>query len=167
VTPHRPPRPTGAVAFGSNLGDRNAHISHALDRLRAVEGVVVRAVSDIIETRPVGPPGQGLYLNGCLTIDTDLPPHDLLSLLQTIESERGRERAREARWGPRTLDLDLLLLGDTVINEPGLTLPHPRLHERDFVLVPLAQIAPDLVHPTLDATITELRRRLHAEGSSS
>jgi 2-amino-4-hydroxy-6-hydroxymethyldihydropteridine diphosphokinase len=113
-------------------------------------------VSDAIETDPVGPVPQGRFLNAAATLHTALEARDLLDQLLAIERQRGRTRAREERWGPRTLDLDLLLYGDRIIEEPGLSIPHPRLHERTFVLAPLSQIAPDVVVPTLGRTIREL-----------
>jgi 2-amino-4-hydroxy-6-hydroxymethyldihydropteridine diphosphokinase len=147
------------IALGSNLGDRRALIEAALDDLRRLETVQVLAVSDLIETAPHGPPGQGSYLNGAAALRTQLAPRDLLETLLAVEAAHGRDRAREKRWGPRRLDLDLLLYGDLVIDEPGLTVPHPRLHERWFVLAPLANIAPAVVHPVLGITIAQLRDR--------
>lgn len=134
---------TAYVALGSNLGDRRAHLDAALAALAALPGTRPDAVSVIYETAPVGPPGQQDYLNAVARLATTLAPLDLLDSLLAIEQSRGRIRAE--RWGPRTLDLDLLLHGDAVLAEPRLTLPHPRLHERAFVLAPLADLAPDLV----------------------
>lgn len=137
-----------AVAFGANLGDRRATLDAARDALAALDGVRLLAASAWIETDPVGPPGQGPYLNGAALVATVLPPRGLLEALLAIERDFGRIRAAdEVRWGPRTLDLDLLLHGDAVVAEEGLHLPHPRLHERRFVLEPLAEVGPDLVHP--------------------
>lgn len=131
------------IALGSNLGDRHAHIRAAIDALSTIPGTDMMRVSTIIETEPVGPAGQERYLNGVAHIRTSLGPRDVLSHLLRIEIERGRDRASAPRWGSRTLDLDLLLFGDRVIDEPGLTVPHPRLRERLFVLEPLAEIAPE------------------------
>jgi 2-amino-4-hydroxy-6-hydroxymethyldihydropteridine diphosphokinase len=128
------------VGLGANLGDREATIGAAV---AALPGVV--AVSRLRETEPVGVVGQPPFLNGAVLLETDLPPRELLGRLLAIERELGRER-RE-RWGPRTIDLDLLLYGDVVVDEPGLTVPHPRLHERRFALEPLAELDPALEVP--------------------
>jgi 2-amino-4-hydroxy-6-hydroxymethyldihydropteridine diphosphokinase len=137
------PAPVAAyVALGSNLGDRRAHLDAALSALDALPGTRLDAVSAIYETAPVGPPGQQDYLNAVARLSTTLAPLALLDALLSIEQSRGRVRAE--RWGPRTLDLDLLVHGDAVLSDPRLTLPHPRLHERAFVLTPLADLAPDL-----------------------
>ena len=144
---------TAYLALGSNLGDRRDHLERGLASLR--ERVAVTRVSALYETAPVGgPAGQGPYLNAAAEIQTDLAPAELLSLLLDIERRLGRVRTEKD--GPRTLDLDLLLYGDLVQNEPDLILPHPRLHERLFVLQPLAEIAPGVVHPVLKRTVGEL-----------
>ncbi|GJQ28156.1 MAG: 2-amino-4-hydroxy-6-hydroxymethyldihydropteridine diphosphokinase [Phycisphaerae bacterium] len=149
-----------AIALGSNLGDRRAAIHYALAALRRTPGVDVVSVSSFHETAPVGGVPQGPYLNAAASLETAMPPRDLLAALHAIERSFGRDRAREQRWGPRTLDLDLILYADAVINEPGLTVPHPRAHERLFVLDPLAEVAPDLVFPTLGRTVRDLRDAL-------
>lgn len=128
------------VGLGANLGDREATIRAALAEL---PGLV--AVSELRETDPVGVVDQPAFLNGAAALDTELSPRELLDALLSIERELGRER-RE-RWGPRTIDLDLLLYGEERIDEPGLTVPHPRLHERRFALEPLADLDPELVIP--------------------
>jgi 2-amino-4-hydroxy-6-hydroxymethyldihydropteridine diphosphokinase len=128
------------VGVGANLGDREATIRSALD---ALPGVV--AVSALRETDPVGVVEQPPFLNGAVALETDLAPRDLLDVLLSVERGLGRER-RE-RWGPRTIDLDLLLYGDQTIDEPGLTVPHPRLHERRFALEPLLELDPELAIP--------------------
>ncbi len=130
------------IALGSNLGDRHAHLAHALTRIGELPGTSAVQCSSIIETDPVGPPGQGPYLNAVVQVRTGLSPATLLANLLEIESERGRNRTQEQRFGPRTLDLDLLLFADWRVREPGLEVPHPRMAERDFVMLPLAQIAP-------------------------
>lgn len=144
---------TVAIGLGSNLGDRAAHIRAALDALAALPGTTVIAVSSVIETDPVGPIPQGPYLNAAAIIQTTLAPVALLNHIHAIERARGRNRAAEQRWGPRTLDLDILLFGESTVQEPGLTIPHPRLHERLFVLIPLAQIAPDMPIPGSQRTV--------------
>ncbi len=131
------------VALGSNLGDRHAHLAAALDALAALPGTRLLATSPIYETAPLGPPGQQDYLNAVARLATELSPLDLLDALLAIERTRGRVRAE--RWGPRTLDLDLLLHGDATLHDPRLTLPHPAMLTRAFVLAPLHDLAPDLV----------------------
>jgi 2-amino-4-hydroxy-6-hydroxymethyldihydropteridine diphosphokinase len=133
------------VGLGANLGDREGTIREALRLLDAHEDVTVAAVSTLRETDPVGVVDQPRFLNGAAALDTDLSPRALLDLLLDVERDLGRVRAE--RWGPRTIDLDLLLYGLAVVDEPGLTLPHPRLHERRFVLEPLAELAPGLEVP--------------------
>lgn len=128
------------VGLGANLGDREATIRAALAALPGVVGV-----STLRETEPVGVVDQPPFLNGAAALETELGPRELLDVLLAVERDLGRER-RE-RWGPRTIDLDLLLYGDETIDEPGLTVPHPRLHERRFALEPLLELAPDLVVP--------------------
>jgi 2-amino-4-hydroxy-6-hydroxymethyldihydropteridine diphosphokinase len=146
---------TAYIGLGSNLGDRAAHLDSAYRALDDHPRIEVLQFSAAIETAAVGgPPGQPAFLNAVVEIRTTLSPRDLLDTL--LEIERAAGRIRRTRWEARTLDLDLLLYGDRVIDEPGLTVPHPRLHERRFVLVPLAEIAPRVVHPTLKRTIGEL-----------
>lgn len=148
---------TAFLGIGSNLGDREGHLRRALDLLAAEEGIEVVAVSTLRETEPVGPVEQGPFLNGAVQVSTELPPRELLERLLDVEQRLGRVRSE--RFGPRTIDLDLLVYGDEVVDEPGLMLPHPRLHERRFALEPLAELAPGLVLPgrgPLSALLAEL-----------
>ena len=136
------------LAIGSNLGDRRAYLQLAVDELAARSDVTVVAVSRVYETAPVGGPPQDPYLNAAVAIDTPLEPHALLHVCHRVE-ERA-ERVRVERWGPRTLDVDVLLYEERRIDDAELTLPHPRMWERGFVLAPLRDVAPDLV--AADAT---------------
>ena len=150
---------TAYLGLGTNLGDRRANLRRAADAIAATPGVCATRLSPIHETAPVGgPAGQGDYLNAAMEIQTTLSPRELLNALLRIERDLGRER-RE-RWGPRVIDLDLLLYDDLTMDEPGLTLPHPRMHERRFVLDPLADLAPNLVHPVLGKTVIALVQTL-------
>jgi 2-amino-4-hydroxy-6-hydroxymethyldihydropteridine diphosphokinase len=133
------------IAVGSNLGDRAGTIQAAVAQLRSIDSVEVVRCSQLIETDPVGPGDQGAYLNGVVHVKTALTPRELLETILHIETQHGRDRSSEIRWGARTLDLDLLIFGDTIIDEPGLEVPHPRMHERSFVLIPLCELVPDLV----------------------
>lgn len=135
------------VGLGSNLGDREALIARAVDAVGALRGTSVRALSRLRETEPVGITAQPRFLNGVLAVDTSLAPRSLLDALLEIENSLGRDREGVPPGGPRTIDLDLLLYGKCRISEPGLELPHPRLHERRFVLEPLHELAPTLEVP--------------------
>lgn len=147
------------IAFGSNLGDRLANFRGALESLVAHESVTCTAQSSVYETAPVGgPSGQGPYLNGVVAVRTTLSPEALLAHCQRIESDLGRVRAEV--WGPRIIDLDLLLYGDRVMESGSLILPHPRMHVRGFVLVPMAEIAAEVVHPVLRCSVKELAERM-------
>ena len=150
---------TAYIALGANTGDRRGTLEAALDDLRATDGVEVVTVAGFIETAPEGGPDQPPYLNSAAELNTSLEPRRLLDRLHEIEAAHGRDRRRQRRWGPRPLDLDLLLYGDLVLQESGLIVPHPRLHSRRFVLAPLAAIAPRAVHPGLGRTIQWLLDR--------
>ena len=154
---------TAAVAMGSNVGDREAHLRAALDALSRRPDCRVIAASSFHDTEPVGPIHQGHFLNAAVIIETSLAATALLLALHAIEASRGRDRSRELRWGPRTLDLDLLLFGSAMIETPGLTVPHPRMLERRFVLVPLAEIGADLEIPGADMTVVKALEALGAE----
>ncbi len=151
---------TAYIGLGSNLGDRAAEIEAALSALRELDGVNVAATSPSYETASEGPVEQGRYLNAAAAIETRLGPRELLDAMLAIERTLGRRREQEIRWGPRRIDLDLLMYDDRILDEPGLTIPHPRMHQRRFVLGPLSRIAPDAVHPQLDETIEFLLDRL-------
>jgi len=151
--------PRAYVALGSNLGDRESTIREAVAALGAAEGVEVVSVSTLIETDPVGLLDQPRFLNGVAAVDTELPPAELLGLLLEVERRFGRVREGVPAQGPRTLDLDLLLYGDASLDEPGLRIPHARMHERAFVLGPLAELAPGLEIPgrgPVEALMAEL-----------
>ena len=147
------------VGLGSNLGDREAQLAGAVEALRSTPGVEVSAVSPVYETRAVGPGPQPPYLNAVVRLRCDLGPRALLERLLAIERDAGRTRGPE-RDAPRTLDLDLLFYAEARVDEPGLRVPHPRLHERAFVLEPLQDLAPDWTHPGLGERIGDLARRV-------
>jgi 2-amino-4-hydroxy-6-hydroxymethyldihydropteridine diphosphokinase len=148
------------IGVGSNVGDRYAHCSAAVEALNRLGGTRVVGCSRWYETEPVGAIAQEWFLNGAVAIETTLSPHDLLARCRYLEGNRGRDRAREVAGGPRPLDLDILLYGDQVIATPDLHVPHPRMAERAFVLIPLDDLAPRAVHPVLKRTISELRAGL-------
>ena len=141
MTPHR-----AYLGIGSNLGDRLGHLQTAVAGLAAAADVTVVGVSPVYETAPVGGPPQPDYLNAVVGLDTGARPRRLLELAQRLEAAAGRVRVE--RWGPRTLDVDVLLVGDETVHEPDLEVPHPRLRDRGFVLAPLADLDPVAAGPT-------------------
>ena len=138
---------TAYVGLGSNLGEPERQIEQALELLAAEDGVELRAVSTLRWTDPVGYRDQPRFLNGAAEVETSLGARELLERLLAIERRLGRERGEAPRFGPRTIDLDLLVYGDSMVDEPGLSVPHPRLAERRFALEPLAELAPELEVP--------------------
>ncbi|HMG27870.1 MAG TPA: 2-amino-4-hydroxy-6-hydroxymethyldihydropteridine diphosphokinase [Acidimicrobiia bacterium] len=141
-TDTRPPVRRAYLGLGSNVGDRTLALQHSVDGLAATGGVAVVAVSSVYETAPVGGPEQPDYLNAVVAIDTDRTPRELLEIAKRLEDEAGRVPGE--RWGPRLLDVDVLLVGDDEVDEEDLVVPHPRLYERAFVMVPLAELDPML-----------------------
>lgn len=157
---------TAFIALGANLADRRGNLDKAIDALRATEGIEVSAISQFIENPAVGlPEGSPDFLNAAVRVETTLSAHSLLKRLQEIEDAMGRERSET--WLSRPIDLDLLLYGDKVLSNDNLVVPHPLMHERRFVLEPLAEIAPEAVHPTLQMTIQGLLDDLNAPRQSA
>ena len=140
--------PRAYIGLGANLGPREVTLLRAADLLAADPGIEVLEISQLRETEPVGDVEQPSFLNGAVAVETTLSPRELLNVLLRVERELGRVRDGE-RWGPRTIDLDLLLYGDEIVDEDGLRVPHPRLHERRFALEPLVDLEPELEIPGL------------------
>jgi len=150
------------IALGSNMGDRELNLLRAVAEIGKLPDSKVTGLSPFYETSPVGVTDQDAFYNAVLRLTTTLPPRELLERLLSIETSVFG-RTRTIHWGPRRMDLDLLLYGDNCINEEGLTVPHPHMTERRFVLQPLCDIAPDLVHPQLNSAISKLLAALHSD----
>ena len=148
------------IGAGANLGEPERQLRQAQDALQKSPGIKFLAASSFYRTQPVGPVEQPPFVNAVFALEPEIGPCELLSLLLDIEQKMGR--VRKERWGPRVIDLDLLFYGGMIIGEGGLEVPHPRLHERRFVLAPLAEIAPGFVHPVLKKTVSELLAGLPA-----
>lgn len=146
------------VGIGSNLGDREFLIRNAVEGLRAMPRTSVLRVSSLYDTDPVGEVEQATFLNAVAWLETELAPRELLWHLLLIEKRMGRVRAQ--RWGPRSIDLDLLFFGDTNLDEPDLKVPHPEAHRRAFVLYPLQELDPDFLHPVTSEHIRKMIKRL-------
>ena len=157
--------PLAYIGFGSNIGDRLAHIQNAIHALSKTEGVTLQKISSVYKTDPVGYEAQAQFLNGIAAIQTSLSPLSLLHTLKNIETEIGRQH--RIRWGPREIDLDILIYGDLCLQTEKLVIPHSEMHLRHFVLVPLAEIAPDLVHPVFQESIQTLLNHLDDDKSIS
>jgi len=151
---------TAYISAGSNIGDRIGYLQQANILLKDTPGVEVSAISSIYETEPVGYKDQEWFANAVLKIETDLSPSDLLAERLRIESKLGRERKDEERWGPRTLDLDILFYDSEVVSEDDLRIPHPRMHERAYALVPMLELDPDFIHPIIGKTVLEIHNEL-------
>ena len=150
------------IGIGSNLGDKRSNCDQAVERIGRICGCRLMQCSPWFLTRPVGVEGQDWYLNGVASLEAEISAHDLLARLLEIESAMGRVRAE--KWGPRVIDLDLLLFGDQIISGQDLQVPHPFMHARRFVLVPMVHLAPQLIHPVLRRTMAELLESLEGEG---
>lgn len=151
------------IGFGSNIGDKFSYIQSAITALSEIEGITIQEISSLYETAPVGNVAQDDFLNGVVSIRTPHSPHNLLYMLKQIEINVGREH--RIRWGPREIDMDILIYDDLCMETPNLTIPHPEMRLRRFVLVPLAEIAPDLVHPVFNETIQTLLAHLEDDRS--
>lgn len=168
-TPKTPAKKAGTggakvvyLCLGSNVGDREEYIEQAVFLLGKIKGVELLRRSSNYETEAVGGPDQPQFINAAVSLRTALTPHKLIEELHTIENALGRER--EVEWGPRTIDIDILLFGDVILSEDELQIPHPLLHERLFVLQPLKEIAAHVIHPVLEKSIEDILEEVKAEG---
>ncbi|MEM9916207.1 MAG: 2-amino-4-hydroxy-6-hydroxymethyldihydropteridine diphosphokinase [Planctomycetota bacterium] len=156
-----PPAVTAYIALGANLGRPAEQVRSAIQQLAALPGVGRLIASDLYETDPVGPQDQDRFVNAVVRIETSLAAAELHTQMQRIEADMGRPAEdQRPHWGPRLIDLDLLLFGDAVIDQPDLQVPHPRMHERWFVLKPLCDVGPEAIHPTLKHTAAQLLAEL-------
>lgn len=151
---------TAYICAGSNIGDRIGYLQQANNLLNYTDGIKVLESSSIYETEPVGFADQEWFANAVLKIETHLSAQDLLLECMRIEKQLGRVRSPENRWGPRTLDLDILFYNDCVIIEDQLQIPHPRLHKRAYALVPMLELAPDFVHPVIKKSVSDIHNEL-------
>ena len=149
------------ISLGSNLGDRLGTIRQAALLLKG-NNISIIASSDVFETEPWGVRDQPNFLNACLLIETEVSPRDLLLKIQSIETELGR--VAHFHWGPREIDIDIIFMDRLEVNENGLTIPHPEMHKRAFVLVPLNQVAPEWIHPLLDKNVREMEMEISKRG---
>ena len=152
------------VGIGSNLGDKIDNCKRAMARMGRLQGCSVKLQSPFYRTEPVGVEGQDYFLNGVVCLETDLSAETLLNHLLNIESEMGRVRRK--KWDARVIDLDILLFGSQIIEAPDLTIPHPLMHTRRFVLTPLVRIAPGLIHPVFRKSMRELEEALPLKGQA-
>jgi 2-amino-4-hydroxy-6-hydroxymethyldihydropteridine diphosphokinase len=155
---------TAYIGIGSNLGDKVTNCINAMALTQKIPGCRFKARSPLYLTEPIGVDGQDWYVNGVISLSTENSAQDLLRALLTIETDMGRKR--RVRWDSRTIDLDILLYGQDIINEKGLVVPHQHMHLRRFVMVPMAQLAPDLIHPVLGRTMRELLGDLPGGGQA-
>jgi 2-amino-4-hydroxy-6-hydroxymethyldihydropteridine diphosphokinase len=149
---------TAYIGTGSNMGDREAYCEEAVRLVSRFPATSIIRVSSLYETAPMERTDQDWFINCVTAVRTTLSPHELLRACQEVEQLLGRKRS--VRFGPRTIDMDILFYGDRIIQEPGLTIPHPRAHERRFVLEPMAEIAPELTHPALRKTVVQILKEL-------
>jgi 2-amino-4-hydroxy-6-hydroxymethyldihydropteridine diphosphokinase len=154
------------IGIGSNIGDRRANCEKAVSLLKKTDGIELVALSSMYDTKPVGGPPQEDYLNGVIEVETRMSPGDLFNILKNIEKEMGRED-RPSKDHPRIIDLDVLMYGKLVLDEEDLVIPHPRMHERAFVLRGFEEIAPEEIHPVLGKTVSELYGSLKASKDTS
>ena len=151
------------IGFGSNIGERLTYIQNSLHSLSVVEGITLKTISSIYKTEPVGNVAQDDFLNGVVSLETSLSPHTLLHTLKDIEVSIGRQH--RSYWGPREIDMDILIYNDLCLQTPDLTIPHPEMHLRRFVLAPLAEIAPNLSHPVFNKSILSLLLSVNDDNS--